>query len=225
MNKAGFFDGKPMKTSTKGLLALINLEGVVLSSYRDSAGIWTIGVGHTAAAGPPRPSPGLTITLEQAIRLFREDIRRYEAGVELAIKVPLKPHEFDALVSFHFNTGAIARAAISRHLNAGDKNKAAAAFMNWTRAGGVAGALSGRRSAERAMFARGDYGNIKKVAVYDRYPGPVRAMPTADILGAAPDPVMPPDPVAPPKPGPKPPASSKPRWPTWFAGLFRWNRA
>ncbi len=87
-----------MKTSTNGLLALINHEGIVLSSYRDSAGVWTIGVGHTAAAGPPKPGPGLRITLEQAIRLFGEDIRRYEAGVERAVKVSLKQHEFDAPV-------------------------------------------------------------------------------------------------------------------------------
>lgn len=172
-----------MKTSTMGLLALINHEGVVLSSYRDSAGVLTIGVGHTAAVGPPRPSPGLRITLEQAIRLFREDIRRYEAGVERAVKVPLKSHEFDALVSFHFNTGAIARAAITRHLNAGNRQKAAAAFMNWTTAGGIAGALSGRRSAERAMFARGDYGNIASVLAYDRHPGPARSVSTASLLG------------------------------------------
>ena len=124
-------------------------------------------------------------------------------------------------MSFHFNTGAIARAAITRHLNAGDKMKAAAAFMNWTRAGGVAGALSARRSAERAMFARGDYGNIKNVAVYDRYPGPARAMSTADILGTAP--IL--DPVAPIKPRPKPPVPSKLGWRVWFTSLFRRNRS
>ena len=142
----------------------------------------TIGVGHTAAAGPPRPNPGLRITLQKAVDIFRQDIRRYEAGVERAVKVPLKSHEFDALVSFHFNTGAVNRAAITRHLNAGNKTKAAAAFMNWTRAGGVTGALSGRRSAERAMFARGDYGNIASVLVYDIHPGPARSVPTASLL-------------------------------------------
>jgi len=187
-----------MKASTKGLLALINHEGIVLSSYRDSAGVSTIGVGHTAAAGPPIPRQGLTLTLEQAVRLFREDIRRYEAGVERAVKVPLNQHQFDALVSFHFNTGAVARAAITRHLNAGDKMKAAAAFMNWTRAGGVTGALSGRRAAERAMFARGDYGNIASVLVYDRYPGPARSVSTASLLDK-------PHVVSPPEPGRAPP--------------------
>ena len=172
-----------MKTSTRGLLALIKHEGVVLSAYRDSTGVWTIGVGHTAAAGAPNPKPGLQITLERAVGLFRQGIRKYEAGVNQAVKVPLKQHEFDALVSFHFNTGAIARAAITRHLNAGDRQKAAAAFMNWTMAGGKRGVLADRRSAERTMFARGDYGNIASVLVYDRYPGPARTVSTAGLLG------------------------------------------
>ncbi|MDH3194743.1 MAG: lysozyme [Hyphomicrobiales bacterium] len=172
-----------MKTSTKGLLALMNHEGVVLSSYRDSAGVWTIGVGHTAAAGAPVPKPGLRITLDRAVDLFRRDIGKYEEGVNQAVTVPLRQHEFDALVSVHFNTGAIARAAITRHLNAGDRDKAAAAFMNWTRAGGVAGALTKRRSAERAMFACGDYGNIACVLAYERYPGPARSVSTASLLG------------------------------------------
>ena len=196
-----------MQTSTMGLLALLNHEAAVLSSYRDSAGVWTIGVGHTAAAGPPRPRQGLKITLEQAIRLFREDIRRYEAAVNRDVNVQLKQHEFDALVSFHFNTGAISRAAITRHLNAGDKNKAAAAFMNWTRAGGKKGMLTARRKAERAMFARGDYGNIASVLVYDRHPGPARSVSTASLLDK---PLV----VSPPKPGraPPPTRSKRERW-------------
>lgn len=171
-----------MKTSTNGLLALIRHEGIVLSAYRDSAGVLTIGVGHTAAAGPPRPRPGLKISLRQAVDLFRRDIGKYEAGVNRAVKVALEQHEFDALVSFHFNTGAIARAAITRHRNAGDKLLAAAAFMNWTTAGGKRGVLSGRRSAERAMFARANYGNIASVFVYDRHPGPARSVSAAGLL-------------------------------------------
>jgi lysozyme len=103
--------------------------------------------------------------------------------VNRAVKVPLKPHEFDALVSFHFNTGAVRRAALTRHLNAGDKNKAAAAFMNWTRAGGKIGVLSGRRKRERALFEHGDYGNIASVAVHDRFPGASRLVSTARLLG------------------------------------------
>jgi GH24 family phage-related lysozyme (muramidase) len=49
------------------------------------------------------------------------------------VKVPLAPHEFDALVSFHYNTGGIAKAALTRHLNAGNRVAAADAFLNWRR--------------------------------------------------------------------------------------------
>jgi hypothetical protein len=55
----------------------------------------------------------------EAFRLYRADIVAYEAEVLRAVKVPLKPHEFDALVSFHYNTGGIAKASQTRHLNAG----------------------------------------------------------------------------------------------------------
>ena len=58
-------------------------------------------------------------------------LERYEAAVLRAVKVPLEPHEFDALVSFHYNTGGIAKAALTRHLNAGDRAAAATAFMAW----------------------------------------------------------------------------------------------
>ena len=50
--------------------------------------------------------------IREAFRVFRADLARYEAAVLRAVKVPLKPHEFDALVSFHYNTGGIAKAAL-----------------------------------------------------------------------------------------------------------------
>src|SRR5437762_90587 len=103
-----------MKTSTKGLIALMNREAVVLKTYRDTKGILTIGVGHTAAAGDPKPEAGLIISLAQALDIFRRDIAKYEAGVNAAVKVPLQQHEFDALVSFHFNTGAIGKATLTK---------------------------------------------------------------------------------------------------------------
>ena len=69
------------------------------------------------------------------------------------VKVPLEPHEFDALVSFHYNTGGIAKALLTRHLNAGDRVAAAAAFMGWLKPA----AIRSRREAERDLFAKGRY--------------------------------------------------------------------
>jgi len=176
-----------MKTSTKGLLALMNHEGVVLSSYKDSVGVLTIGVGHTAAAGVPKPRPGLTITLKQAVDLFRRDIKKYEAGVNHAVNVPVSQSEFDAMVSFHFNTGGIARASFVKRLNAGDRKGAAERIMLWNKPA----AIIGRRKKEQKLFAKGDYGNISTVTVYDKHPGPARSMSTADVLGEAPPEVHP----------------------------------
>jgi lysozyme len=102
----------------------------------------------------PRGMPAdLDAGIREALRLFRDDLARYEAEVLRALRVPLAPHEFDALVSFHYNTGAIARAALTRALNAGDRAGAGAAFMNWVRPA----SLRPRREAERDLFLHGRY--------------------------------------------------------------------
>jgi len=150
-----------MQTTDRGLIALVRHEGVVPGPYLDVKNVWTFGIGHTAAAGDPDPakmSRGMPADLEDGIReafaLFRKDLARYEADVRRAVKVPLEPHEFDALVSFHYNTGGIARAALTRHLNAGNRVAAANAFLNWRRLA----AIIPRREAERDLFLHGRYG-------------------------------------------------------------------
>ncbi len=143
-----------MKMSTEGLIALIGHEGIVLSRYLDSVKVWTIGVGHTKAAGgiDPEKFTG-TLTMTEALDLLRDDIVKYENGVNNAVKVALKQHEFDALVSFHYNTGAIARATLTKTLNAGDRKGAGEQFMNWVKPA----AIYGRRKAEARLFIAGEY--------------------------------------------------------------------
>lgn len=149
-----------MQMTDRGLLALVRHEGIVPGPYTDVKQVWTFGIGHTAAAGLPDPATmprgmpaDLDTGIREAFRVFRSDLARYEAAVLRAVKVPLKPHEFDALVSFHYNTGGIAKAALTRHLNAGDRAAAAAAFMGWLKPA----AIRPRREAERDLFATGHY--------------------------------------------------------------------
>lgn len=143
-----------MKTSTEGLIALIGHEGIVLSRYKDSVGVWTIGVGHTKAAGGLNPEAfSGTLTMQQALDLLRTDIVKYEKGVNAAVKVPLAQHEFDALVSFHFNTGAIGTASFVKKLNAGDRSGAMKGIMDWRKPA----AIIPRRTAERDLFRTGVY--------------------------------------------------------------------
>ena len=154
-----------MRTSPRGVAEIAAHEGIVLSPYRDSVGVLTIGVGHTKGAGSPDPASfpmGVEQPLDRILSVFRADIAKFEDGVNRAVKVPLKQHEFDALVSFHFNTGGIGKAALVRSLNAGDRPGAIAGFDNWHKPPEIIG----RRNKEKALFASGAYSSSGKATVY-----------------------------------------------------------
>ena len=149
-----------MKTSDAGLFALALHEGIVPAPYFDSVGVKTYGIGHTAAAGAPDPASlpmGMPANLDAALRdvfdLFRRDVAKYEAAVNRAVKVPITQAQFDALVSFHYNTGAIGRASLVKRLNAGDVGGAATGMMAWSKPAEIIP----RRKAEQALFAHGTY--------------------------------------------------------------------
>lgn len=179
-----------MRMSDKGIFALALHEGIVPGPYRDSEGIWTYGVGHTAAAGAPNPAAmprGAPSDLDAALRdvfaLFRRDLAKYEAEVLAAVRVPVSQPQFDALVSFHYNTGGIARARITQRLNAGDINGASEAFGGWMKPK----AVIARRKAEQALFRHGHYpgGDVPVWGVDDAGRviwRPVRRLSFAEVL-------------------------------------------
>lgn len=171
-----------MKTSLKGILAIINEEALVLSAYRDAAGVLTIGAGHTASAGGMAPKQGDRITIEQAIALLASDLEKFERRVSTFVKRALAQHEFDALVSFDFNTGAIAGGTIDDKLAVGDIEGAMATLQRYERAGGkkLAG-LDRRRDTEEAMFRHGTYPEASAIKVYDKWPGKPRLVPVSSF--------------------------------------------
>ncbi|WP_413874572.1 lysozyme [Albidovulum sp.] len=149
-----------MHMTDRGLLALIRHEGIVPGPYLDVNDVWTFGIGHTAETGAPDPArmprgmpDDLDAGIREAFRLLRADVATYEVEVERAVKVPLQPHEFDALVSFHYNTGGIAKAALTKSLNAGNRAAASDGFMGWLKPA----AIRSRREADRTLFAKGRY--------------------------------------------------------------------
>lgn len=156
-----------MKMSREGAKELIGHEAIVQTRYLDSKKIWTIGVGHTKAAGPPDPKTFTgKMALPDVIDLFMKDLRKYEDAVNAAVKVPISQTQFDALVSFHFNTGRIGTAALVTSLNAGDKAKAAAEFMNWKKPPEIIG----RRTKEQKLFRDGVYSNGGKAQLIPATP-------------------------------------------------------
>ena len=161
-----------MKVSTKGALEIAEHEGIVPAPYKDSVGVLTWGVGHTKAAGGVNPADidmtmpegrQLDSAVNQAIEVFKDDLVKYETRVNEAVKVDVSQYEFDALVSFDFNTGGIFKARLTKHLNDGSRTKAAASFMGWLRPPEI----RKRRTAEMNLFITGDYdGNGDTIPVW-----------------------------------------------------------
>lgn len=147
------------RVSEDGVALVKRFEGCRLSAYPDpgtGGAPWTIGWGTTRIGGEP-VTPGMTIDEAEADRLLRADLDRYAAEVAAAIgAAPTTQAQFDALVSFHYNTGAIGRATLTRRHRAGDHTGAAHEFRRWTHAGGrVLPGLVRRRAEEAALYLRG----------------------------------------------------------------------
>lgn len=150
-----------MKMSPAGRAKLIAREGAKLHAYKDTVGVWTIGVGHTSAAGEPHVTPGLTITKAECDAIFARDLVQYERAVDKAVKVSVTQGEFDAMVSLCFNIGigGFSKSSVVRLLNRGDRAGAAAAFMMWDKPAEIIGR---RRGEQKQFMAAAPKGEIEK---------------------------------------------------------------
>lgn len=105
-----------MKASERAISLIKKFEGLRLTSYRCSAGKWTIGWGSTKDV-----TPGMTIDLREAeLRLIR-DLSAIEDELNRMIKIPLSQNQYDAIVSWAFNFGAtkVRTSELIRKLNLG----------------------------------------------------------------------------------------------------------
>ena len=150
----------PMKTSPNGrrFIEMKEESGrAKLVAYNDGTGTWTIGFGHTSSAGLPRVYPGMTITADQADAILGSDLASVEADINHHVNTQLAQNQFDALVSFDFNTGALDRSGLLVLINKGIANgeEITAAFCAWRYAhmhGVMVPILLGRRQEEAKMF-------------------------------------------------------------------------
>lgn len=159
----------PSKVGSKGVALIKQFEGCakrradgLVEAYPDpgtGGDPWTIGWGATGAdrfhGGQIRR--GTLWTQAQCDARLEEDLARYAADVAGALgDAPTSQEQFDALVSFHYNTGAIGRATLTRKHKAGDFSGAAREFDRWCYAGGrVLKGLARRRTAEAALYRGG----------------------------------------------------------------------
>ncbi|UOE47984.1 lysozyme [Mucilaginibacter sp. SMC90] len=120
--------------SVRGLDLIKSFEGLRLAAYQDVAGVWTIGYGCTFYANGKRIQPGdKLVNKECASDLLGVVLRDFERTVNRVVTVALNQNQYDALVSFHFNTGSLPSSTLLRKLNAGDFGGAAAQFDLWVK--------------------------------------------------------------------------------------------
>lgn len=157
---AGLAKPAPRRVGPAGIALIKRFEGCarvrgdgLVEAYPDpgtGGAPWTIGWGATGA-GIAR---GTVWTQAQCDARLEADLVRYADEVSVAIgEAPTTDAQFDALVSFHYNTGAIKRATLTLKHREGDFAGAAREFARWNKAGGrVLKGLSNRRAAEAELY-------------------------------------------------------------------------
>ena len=140
-----------MKTSLAGRQKIMQREGCVLHAYKDSVGVWTIGVGHSAQAGtPPHVHKGMVITQAQALDILAGDLAPRETFLSKLLRHTPTQAQFDAMMSLMFNigNGAFEHSRVLSHFNGEDIHGAAAAVMDFVHPA----VLVGRRRSEMQQF-------------------------------------------------------------------------
>lgn len=137
------------KIGQAGLALIKQFEGCRLTAYQCSAGVWTIGYGHTAGV-----HKGMKITQAQAEEYLKHDVAKFEKYVNNPSYVPftdkLNQNQFDALVSFAFNLG---QGNVKKLCTGRTMNQIPSAMQRYGKAAGkTLPGLQRRRKAEAALY-------------------------------------------------------------------------
>jgi lysozyme len=149
---------KQMQVSQKGVVAITAHEGFRKKVYKvGGRGNETIGYGHEVLLDEKKKGKfSQGVTKDQALDLLDRDIQKALKDVQTHVKVPLKQHQLDALVSYVYNTGSLYETKLLNKLNAGDF-LGAAREMDIITQGRVVTlqGLVNRREAEQKLFLHG----------------------------------------------------------------------
>ena len=139
-----------MRASATLIAAIKKFEGVSLSAYQDSKGVWTIGYGHTKDV-----KKGDRITQYQAEQFLREDLQQFEA-IANKVKRIATQGKFDAILDFIYNCGPanFENSTLKKYIEAGKATwEIQEQFLRWVNAGGrKLGGLVSRRVWEANRF-------------------------------------------------------------------------
>lgn len=169
-----------MQPSEAVVAFIASFEGFRARPYKDSAGVWTQGYGHTKGVKGTSP----ICTRNRAMQWMTQDVReaadqvdywwnrrRREKGLP---GNQLEQHRFDALVSFTYNLGIgnLLSSTLFRKLVQDPSDKEAPKeFLRWDKARNpatgnlaVLPGLRGRRRAEMTLYTTGRYATSDEVS-------------------------------------------------------------
>ena len=139
-----------MRASSTLIQAIKKFEGVSLSAYQDSKGVWTIGYGHTKDV-----KKGDRITQYQAEQFLREDLQQFEA-IANKVKRIATQGKFDAILDFIYNCGPanFESSTLKKYIEVGKATwEIQEQFLRWVNSGGKKlGGLVSRRIWEANRF-------------------------------------------------------------------------
>jgi lysozyme len=147
-----------MKLNEQGYKLICEFEGLSLKPYLCSAKVPTIGYGNTYYLNGKRVTllDG-PITKEYAFEIYKEVADRFAKKVSAMLKVEVTQNQFNALVSFNYNTGALYTSTLLKKVNANPNDETIdAEFKKWIRAGGkiVKGLVTRREKESNLYFSK-----------------------------------------------------------------------
>lgn len=154
------------KVDSDVALEVASHEAVIRQTYVDSVGVNTWSVGLTDATGHDVDryinNPA---SMQHCMDIYVWALIRYAKQVEDTFKgYTLTKAQFTAALSFHWNTGAIRRAAWVKSWKAGNSKLARQQFMNWV----TPKEVTKRRERERDLFFNGKWHNTGKMLEYTK---------------------------------------------------------
>lgn len=139
-----------MKASQKLIDHIKRSEACALESYKDSAGVWTIGYGHTAGV-----KRGDRCTRYQAEQWMQQDLTRFENEANKVKRIATQG-QYDAVLDFIYNCGPgnFNQSTLRKYIESGRKTyEIQREFLRWVNSGGkFQGGLYTRRIWEAARW-------------------------------------------------------------------------
>lgn len=155
-----------MKLTKNIVLEVASHEAIVRQAYKDSVGKWTWSVGLTSATGHnveryiDKPQ-----AIEHCLSIYIWALDRYAREVDEAFAPKkLTEEQKAAALSFHWNTGAIGRAAWVKDFKEGRFTLARKNFMAYSKPK----AIIPRRTKERDLFFDGKWSNDGTITEFTR---------------------------------------------------------